>query len=114
MNYNQYHLNKIKLIWILWRNNELTYFKKKEELSNCILTWLRLQKENVKEISKIALPFRWEGVEDIELGIGERSSSILLKLWRTMGVAERIGGWNDIVLNIGELRNGVYGNQSGL
>jgi len=60
-----------------------------------------------KSISKSALPFRWEGVEDIELGIGESSSSILLKLWRTIGVVERIGWWNDIELNIGELRNGV-------
>jgi hypothetical protein len=56
---------------------------------------------------KFALPFRWEGVEVKELGIGERRSSILLKLCRTIGVAERINGWNDIVLNIGELRNGV-------
>jgi hypothetical protein len=75
-----------------------------------ILTWIRL-KENLEYF---ALPFRWEGVEVIEWGIGERSSSILLKLWRTIGVIERIGGWNDIGLNIGELRNGVNEYQSGL
>ena len=60
-----------------------------------------------KENLKLILPFRWEGVEVIELGIGERSSSILLKLCRIIGVAERIGCWNDIELNIGELRKGV-------
>jgi len=87
-------------------NNESISFKIFIDI--LIWTW------SERNFSKFALPYRCEGVEVIELGRGERSSSILLKLWRTTGVVVRIGGWNDIALNIGELRKGVNENQNGL